>query len=281
MDEGAPRPGDYERIARAIAFIAERVGEQPTLEAVAAHVHLSPFHFQRLFCRWAGTSPKRFLQVLTVERAKGLLEASRSLLEVSEELGLSSSSRLYDHFVHLEAMTPGEYRGGGLGLVIDYGFHATPFGWALLGLTPRGVCCLDFFEGPASLAAAGLRARWPQAVCRSAPEVTQAVVDRLFGSPAAGAVPLALHVGGTNFQVSVWKALLRIPPGNVASYRQVAEAIGRPGAARAVGAAVGANPVAVLIPCHRVIRETGELGGYRWGIARKSALHCWEVARGG
>ncbi|HMW76451.1 MAG TPA: AraC family transcriptional regulator, partial [Rhodocyclaceae bacterium] len=134
MDEGAPRPGDYERIARAIAFIAERVGEQPTLEAVAAHVHLSPFHFQRLFCRWAGTSPKRFLQVLTVERAKGLLEASRSLLEVSEELGLSSSSRLYDHFVHLEAMTPGEYRGGGLGLVIDYGFHATPFGWALVGL---------------------------------------------------------------------------------------------------------------------------------------------------
>ncbi len=272
---------DYERIARAIAFIARRVGEQPTLEAVADHVHLSPFHFQRLFCRWAGTTPKRFLQVLTVERAKGLLDASRPLLAVAEELGLSSSSRLYDHFVQLEAMTPGEYRAGGAGLAIEYGLHATPFGEALVGLTPRGVCSFEFIDGAgAAQAIARLQARWPRAAWVSAQAATAAVVERLFGAEPKAAGPLSLHVAGTNFQLSVWKALLRIPPGTVASYGQVAAALGRPRAARAVGAAVGANPVAFLIPCHRVIRETGELGGYRWGVARKQAMHCWEAARG-
>lgn len=279
MAEGsASTCSDYERMARAIAYIAERVGEQPGLEEVAAHVHLSPFHFQRLFARWVGTTPKRFLQVLTLERAKRLLAEAQPLLAVSEEIGFSSSSRLYDHFVQLEAMTPGEYRSGGAGLTIGYGLHGTPFGTALLGLTPRGLCFLEFVDGEHDAAVAQLHGRWPRAAWVPDQAATAAVIGQIFGPAPAVKRPLPLHIAGTNFQINVWKALLRIPAGVVASYGQVAAAIGRPGAARAVGAAVGANPVAFLIPCHRVIRETGELGGYRWGIARKQVLHSWEAA---
>ncbi len=271
---------DYERVVRAIAFIAERVGEQPELATVAEHLSLSPYHFQRLFSRWAGTSPKRFLQVLTVERAKSLLQDSAPLLAVAGELGLSSSSRLHDHFVQLEAMTPGEHRARGAGLTIAYGCHATPFGKILLGVTPRGICRLDFIEAEnEGSAAQRLGALWPQAELRESPGVTAPLVERLFGGPADTAPPCPLHVRGTNFQLQVWRALLRIPSGALASYRQVAAAIGRPTAARAVASAVAANPVAFLIPCHRVIRESGELGGYRWGLARKQAIHCWEAER--
>ena len=271
---------DYDRIAQAIAFIVSRVNYQPTLHEVAAHVHLSPFHFQRLFCRWAGVTPKRFLQVLTVERAKQLLRESKPLLEVSDALGLSSGSRLYDHFVQLEAVTPGEYKIQGEGLHIEYAAHDTPFGKAFIAITPRGICNFSFLEQTTLEAhLAALTQKWPQAVLHKNAPGTHAVINTMFGENKKLDRPLSLHVSGTNFQISVWKALLRIPPAMATSYSQIAAAIARPNAARAVGSAVGANPIAFLIPCHRVIQESGKLGGYHWGETRKHALHAWEAAR--
>lgn len=275
---------DYERIASAIDFIARRVDSQPTLEEIAAHLHLSQFHFQRLFCRWAGVTPKRFLQVLTVERAKQLLAESRPLLEVSDSLGLSSGSRLYDHFVHLEAVTPGEYKRRGEGLTIEHAVHETPFGKAFIAITPKGICNFSFVDGAdANDNLTDLRRRWPRAAMQENHRSTLAVVRAMFGeqSEPHQAVPISLHVSGTNFQVSVWKALLQIAPATVASYSQVATAIGHPKSARAVGLAAGANPVAFLIPCHRVIQQSGKLGGYHWGETRKQAIHAWESARHG
>ncbi|WP_447837870.1 bifunctional transcriptional activator/DNA repair enzyme AdaA [Aeromonas salmonicida] len=271
---------DYARIADAIRFIASQVERQPTLDEIAAHVHLSPFHFQRLFSRWAGVTPKRFLQVLTLERAKALLHESRSLLEVADTLGLSSGSRLYDHFVQLEAVTPGEYKQRGAGLVIDHGVHDTPFGQAFVALTPRGVCNFSFLDGQAPEAPlAALAQRWPAAELREAPSRTQGVIHTMFDGSKAPDRPISLHVSGTNFQISVWRALLEIPPARVVSYAQVASAVGNPKAARAVGLAVGANPVALMIPCHRVIQQNGKLGGYHWGETRKQTIHVWEAAR--
>ncbi len=271
---------DYARIADAIRFIASQVARQPTLDEIAAHVHLSPFHFQRLFSRWAGVTPKRYLQVLTLERAKALLQESRPLLEVADTLGLSSGSRLYDHFVQLEAVTPGEYKQRGAGLVIDHGVHDTPFGQAFVALTQRGVCNFSFLDDQAPEAPlAALAQRWPAAELREAPSRTQGVIHTMFDGSKTPDRPLSLHVSGTNFQISVWRALLQIPPAKVVSYAQVASAVGNPKAARAVGLAVGANPVALMIPCHRVIQQNGKLGGYHWGETRKQAIHAWEAAR--
>ena len=271
---------DYARIADAIRFIASQVERQPTLDEIAAHVHLSPFHFQRLFSRWAGVTPKRYLQVLTLERAKALLQESRPLLEVADTLGLSSGSRLYDHFVQLEAVTPGEYKQRGAGLVIDHGVHDTPFGQAFVALTPRGVCNFSFLDEKApEVPLAALAHSWPEAELREAPSRTQNVINTMFDGSKAPDRPISLHVSGTNFQISVWRALLQIPPAKVVSYAQVASAVGNPKAARAVGLAVGANPVALMIPCHRVIQQNGKLGGYHWGETRKQAIHAWEAAR--
>lgn len=271
---------DYARIADAIRFIASQVERQPTLDEIAAHVHLSPFHFQRLFSRWAGVTPKRYLQVLTLERAKALLQESRPLLEVADTLGLSSGSRLYDHFVQLEAVTPGEYKQRGAGLVIDHGVHDTPFGQAFVALTPRGVCNFSFLDDKAPEAPlAALAHSWPEAELREAPSRTQGVIHTMFDGSKTPDRPISLHVSGTNFQISVWRALLQIPPAKVVSYAQVANAIGNPKAARAVGLAVGANPVALMIPCHRVIQQNGKLGGYHWGETRKQVIHAWEAAR--
>ncbi|HHQ4578222.1 TPA: bifunctional transcriptional activator/DNA repair enzyme AdaA [Aeromonas hydrophila] len=271
---------DYARIADAIRFIASQVTRQPTLDEIAAHVHLSPFHFQRLFSRWAGVTPKRYLQVLTLERAKALLQESRPLLEVADTLGLSSGSRLYDHFVQLEAVTPGEYKQRGAGLVIDHGVHDTPFGQAFVALTPRGVCNFSFLDDQApQTPLSALAHSWPEAELREAPSRTQNVINTMFDGSKAPDRPLSLHVSGTNFQISVWRALLQIPPAKVVSYTQVASAVGNPKAARAVGLAVGANPVALMIPCHRVIQQNGKLGGYHWGKTRKQAIHAWEAAR--
>ncbi|MDX7779498.1 methylated-DNA--[protein]-cysteine S-methyltransferase [Aeromonas hydrophila] len=271
---------DYARIADAIRFIASQVARQPTLDEIAAHVHLSPFHFQRLFSRWAGVTPKRYLQVLTLERAKALLQESRPLLEVADTLGLSSGSRLYDHFVQLEAVTPGEYKQRGAGLVIDHGVHDTPFGQAFVALTPRGVCNFSFLDDQAPQAPlTALAQSWPEAELREAPSRTQNVINTMFDSSKKADRPISLHVSGTNFQISVWRALLQIPPAKVVSYAQVASAVGNPKAARAVGLAVGANPVALMIPCHRVIQQNGKLGGYHWGETRKQAIHAWEAAR--
>jgi AraC family transcriptional regulator of adaptative response/methylated-DNA-[protein]-cysteine methyltransferase len=276
LDRGDVR--DYERIARAIEYLRHHAEDQPDLAAAARHVHLSEHHFQRLFTRWAGVSPKRFVQYLTVEHAKSRLASARGVLEVAGAVGLSGPGRLHDLFVTLEAMTPGEYKAGGAGLAIRYGVHESPFGPALVAVTARGVCGLHFVDG-SSDGIGRLRRDWPDAELRRDLAATTPVSERLFrplSPPAVGA--LALLVKGSNFQVKVWRALLELPFGSLATYGDIAARIGTPGSARAVGTAIGANPIAWLIPCHRVIRESGALGGYRWGAERKAAMLGWEAA---
>jgi AraC family transcriptional regulator, regulatory protein of adaptative response / methylated-DNA-[protein]-cysteine methyltransferase len=272
---------DYDRIASAIAYLVERAIEQPSLEDIAAHVHLSPYHFQRLFCRWAGTTPKRFLQVLTLERGKGLLDNSRSLLDVSHELGLSGSSRLHDHFVQLEAVTPGEYKSRGKQVHIEYGVHATPFGPMFVAITQRGVCRAEFMDfNSLEELLNSLHNAWPLSSIRENLSSTRQAIDVFFSNDAAARHgPLSLHVAGTNFQIAVWRALLKIPTGSVSSYAEVAKSLGAPRSARAVGNAIGVNPVALLIPCHRVIQQSGALGGYRWGPTKKLMVQTWEKMR--
>jgi AraC family transcriptional regulator, regulatory protein of adaptative response / methylated-DNA-[protein]-cysteine methyltransferase len=270
---------DYERVRRAIAYLDAHYREQPSLDAIAAEVGLSPYHFQRLFQRWAGVSPKRFVQALTAAHAKRLLRRSETVLGSAFEVGLSGAGRLHDLLVTLESVTPGEVRGGGAGLVIRYGVHASPFGPYLLATTERGVCALSFLdEGGAAGALRALATDWPGAVLAEDPAATAPFAARLFRRDAPAGAPLRLHVRGTAFQVRVWEALLRIPSGHLVSYEDVASAASAPGATRAVGTAIGRNPVAVLIPCHRVIRKTGAFGGYRWDLVRKRALHAWEAA---
>lgn len=271
---------DYDRIAEAITFITNSIYSQPTLDDIAAHLHISPFHFQRLFCRWVGITPKRFSQILTVDRAKQLLAESKPVLEVSDSLGLSSGSRLYDHFVRLEAVTPGEYKKDGADLTIEYAVHNTPFGRIFIAITPRGICRLFFLDySDIGDHLAGLVKKWPLATMHESHEKTLNVVDAIFSQNIKYDRPLSLYVSGTNFQISVWKALLWIPPGAVVSYTQIARAIGRPRSARPVGTAIGANPAAFIIPCHRVIQQSGELGGYHWGETRLHTIHAWETAR--
>lgn len=275
------RATDYERIARAIAYLQHHAAAQPDLATVARHVHLSQFHFQRLFLRWAGVSPKRFLQHLTLEDAKARIARCGSLTEALAGSGLSGPARLHDLFVTLEAMTPGEYRSGGAGLDVAFGFHESPFGCALIAFTQRGICALRFVErADERIASQLLGEEWAQARLTLDPIRAGAIGKRIFGPLSARTgKPLALLVRGTNFQLQVWRALLEIPAGALASYGDIAARIGSPRSARAVGTAVGANPIAYLIPCHRVIRESGHLGGYRWGAARKAAILGWEAAR--
>jgi AraC family transcriptional regulator, regulatory protein of adaptative response / methylated-DNA-[protein]-cysteine methyltransferase len=279
---------DYERVEAALVFLETHAREQPGLEQVAAAVGLSPHHFHRLFRRWAGITPKRFLQLLTLESARLRLDESRSVLHAAFEAGLSGPGRLHDLFVAVDGVTPGEYRRGGEGLTVDYGFAPTPFGLALVGRTTRGVCHLSFLDGVgpgggrggrgqadgAALAEAILAGEWPAARLRRQDEVAAGMVAAIF----AGEQP-PLHVRGTNFQARVWQALLGIPEGRVSSYEEVARAVGRPSATRAVAGAIARNRVAWLIPCHRVIRKMGEAGGYRWGSRRKRVMLAWEAAR--
>ncbi|MDO6459387.1 methylated-DNA--[protein]-cysteine S-methyltransferase [Granulosicoccaceae sp. 1_MG-2023] len=273
---------DYQRIAQAIEFIRAKGCAQPSLEEVAAAVHLSPWHLQRVFSRWAGVSPKRFLQALTVQQAKTRLRSGRSaLLSVSHELGLSGAASLHDHFVTLEAVTPEQYRKHGEGLQIQTGIHDTPFGEILIAQTERGICHLSFIDGQDDPLEA-LRAEWPRAGLVRAQEQTAALAAQLCEpQDKHRGQPLSLWVRGTNFQLSVWRALLALKPGQLTCYGELARSLGRDGAARAVGSAVGANPVALIIPCHRVIRADGGLGGYRWGETRKSALLACETVRAG
>ncbi|RMG89822.1 MAG: methylated-DNA--[protein]-cysteine S-methyltransferase [Candidatus Dadabacteria bacterium] len=261
---------DYERMERAIRFLETRAEDHPSLRALAQHLGLSPYHTQRLFRRWTGLTPKQFLQHLTAERAKDRLRRSRSVLETAWDVGLSGPGRLHDLFVTLEAVTPGEYRRHGAGLEIRWGVHPTPFGPAVVALTPRGVCGLRFVGpgGPGEVLGE-LRAEFPDARWVEAPAATAEVVRAAFGPEPR---EIRLWVRGTNFQVQVWRALLRIPPGAAVTYGDLAAALGRPGGARAVGRAVATNPVAYLIPCHRVLRADGRLGGYRWGEARKRVM---------
>jgi AraC family transcriptional regulator of adaptative response/methylated-DNA-[protein]-cysteine methyltransferase len=280
---------DYDRIEQAILFLEANYQAQPSLSEVAASVHLSEYHFQRLFTRWVGISPKRFLQFLTKEHAKQLLAHCVNVLDAAYETGLSGPGRLHDLFVAAEAVTPGEFKSRGEGMLITYGFQPTPFGECLLALTERGICDFIFVErGDRDGALAQLKSRWQRADLRQDERQTQVIVRRIFSAlgrieavPVSGNVgrPLSLYLCGTNFQIKVWEALLRIPPGAVVSYDDIAAHLGMPGAARAVGNAVASNPIPVIIPCHRVIRKVGDFGGYRYGTARKMALLGWEQAK--
>ena len=268
----------YRTVELAIEYLQEHAREQPRLADVAAHVGLSEFHFQRRFSEWAGLSPKRFLQYLTKEYAKEALRTSEDVLGAAYAAGLSSPGRLHDLMVTCEAASPGELRSGGEGVAIEYGFHPTPFGECLIATTARGICRLAFV-GPEGRDAqiAELARAWPRARLSHDQKKTAEPVSSAFDA-ADRRRPLHLWVRGSNFQIKVWEALLRIAPGKLVSYGQVARTIGHPRASRAVGAAVGANPVAVLIPCHRVIRKAGDFGDYRWGLTRKRALVGREAA---
>ncbi|PLX97352.1 MAG: 6-O-methylguanine DNA methyltransferase [Desulfuromonas sp.] len=272
---------DYQLIAAAINFIRENRLAQPPLEEIARHIGLSPYHVQRLFKRYAGVSPKRFLQHLTGEHAKQLLRSSASVLDVSFAVGLSGSGRLHDLLISVEAVTPGEYKAAGDGVEIRYGRHATPFGDCLIAVTGRGICRLEFFDSDSSDdLVARLRQEWPGAKIREDAVATGISIDRIFS--AAGKTDgqsLPLQLKGTNFQLKVWQALLNIPPGCITSYGDLAERIGHPGASRAVGTAIGSNPIGYLIPCHRVLRGDGGIGGYRWGEERKLAILEREFGR--
>ena len=274
---------DYARIEKAIQFIAENFHSQPSLKEIAGNIHMSEFHFQRLFTRWVGISPKRFLQFLTKEYAKTLLEKSINLLDVTYESGLTSPGRLHDLFVTCEAVTPGEYKTKGAGLEIAYGYHATPFGECMLAKTDRGICGLSFVQNADRQSVfADLKNRWTNAKLVQEPGATQSFVKSIFNpSTENNSAPLHLILNGTNFQIKVWEALIKIPMGAVVSYESVAAYIGMPKASRAVGNAVGSNPVSFVIPCHRVIRKTAEFGNYGGGVARKMAMLGWEAVQMG
>ena len=267
---------DYERIEKAILFLDKNFRHQPTLLEIAKAVNLSVFHFQRLFKRWAGITPKRFLQILTIEHAKKVMAFTSSLLNIAYESGLSGGGRLHDLFVNLEAMTPDEFRSRGKDLQIHYGFHPSPFGECFIAVTSRGICRLDFMtSSDRKKLIIDLEKKWPFARLMVNSAVTKPYIDRVFGS-SAPSNSLPLHIEGTNFQIKVWKALLNIPRGVIVSYENIATRIGQPKAIRAVAKAIAYNPVAFAIPCHRVIRKTGAVSGYRWGVARKKAILVWE-----
>jgi AraC family transcriptional regulator, regulatory protein of adaptative response / methylated-DNA-[protein]-cysteine methyltransferase len=272
---------DYQRVAKAIRFIQANLEGQPRLADVAGHLGLSEFHFHRLFHKWAGITPKDFLQMLTLARAKRLLADSRDLLDASLTLGLSGSSRLHDLFVTLEAMTPGEFKAGAAGVTVRWGIHPTPFGHALLAASSRGLCGLAFLErAKAGEALQDLRLRWPEAQLTENPRalgpMAREIASRMRGQAGS---PLHLVLKGSSFQVKVWEALLAIPEGQLATYQKIARSLGCPGASRAVGNAVASNPIAYLIPCHRVIKATGVVGNYRWGTERKTIMIAAEGAR--
>ena len=273
---------DYLRIEQAITYLENHYKDQPSLEDVAANIGLSEYHFQRLFTRWAGVSPKRFLQFLTKEGAKELLGRSENLLDTTHQVGLSSLGRLHDLFVTTEAVTPGEYKSRGEGVTIHYGIHLTPFGKCLIGLTERGICHLGFVQTSEGDAIDNLMADWKEARMVEDYRSTASLVGPIFDLRYNTRIkPLTLHLRGTNFQLKVWEALLTIPAGTVTTYEGIASRIGKPAATRAVGTAVGHNPIAVLIPCHRVIRKVGEFGNYRYGKLRKKALLAYESALSG
>lgn len=269
----------FQRMATAIEWLHDHYREAPDLETVAARAHMSPAHFQRQFIAWAGISPKQMLRHIQAENAKAVLHENRNLLDTALDIGLSGNGRLHDLFVQIEGMSPAEYRQQGAGLHIDYAFGRTPFGDALAASTAKGICHLAFVDD-ATQALHTMQQEFPQAQwhCRPSPRL-QHLWQVLAGMGSGpGMPPVHLHLRGTPFQIKVWQALLRIAPGQLQSYGDVAHAIGRSGASRAVGTAIGSNPVAWLIPCHRVIRATGMVGEYRWQRARKLAMLGCELA---
>lgn len=268
---------DYDVVRRVIEYISENYRDQPSLETLADLVDLSPFHLQKLFTRWAGLSPKGFLQSVTLDHARRLLDGPESIMDVSYDLGLSGPGRLHDLLVNSEAMSPGFYKSKGKGLTIYYGFHDSPFGIALAMATDRGLSGLAFADENGEEAAfADMARRWPSANFVAAPERTAPFVTQVFAQANADQ-PLRVVFIGTDFEVRVWEALLKIPMGRATTYSTVAETIGKPKAARAVGAAVGRNPISFVVPCHRVVGKSGSLTGYHWGLTRKRAILGWEA----
>ena len=267
----------YELIEKAIQYIEANVQRQPELLEIASALGLSEYHFQRMFTRWTGISPKRFMQFLTKEHAKQLLSQSENLLDTTLQVGLSSLGRLHDLFVTTEAVTPGEYKSGGAGLTIQYGIHPTPYGKCLIATTERGICNLSFVDGGEGRTIDELVSGWSKARMIEDYHATASLVTRIFANQGPKS-PLKLYLRGTNFQIKVWEALLSIPTGALTTYEHIATQIGKPDALRAVGTAVGQNPVVYLIPCHRVIRKTGEYGNYRYGSARKKILLAKEFS---
>jgi AraC family transcriptional regulator, regulatory protein of adaptative response / methylated-DNA-[protein]-cysteine methyltransferase len=272
---------DYALIEQVIFYLEKNAHHQPSLSEISDHIHLSEYHLQRLFTRWVGISPKRFLQFITKEHAKRLLEKSATILEATNQVGLSSPGRLHDLFITWEAVTPGQYKLCGDGLTINYGFHQTPFGEILLASTDHGICSLSFVMPTGRVEALdALQQDWLHAILVENPRITESLVESIFSLTTQNASkPLQVYLHGSNFQLKVWEALLRIPTGNVVSYRDIASYLGEPKASRAVGNALACNPVAVLIPCHRVIHSLGDFGNYHYGVARKVALLGWEMAK--
>ncbi len=268
---------DYERIKKAIEFIHENFQQQPDLDAVAKEVYLSPFHFQRLFKDWAGVSPKKFLQYISLQHAKKLLQ-HHSVMETAFETGLSGSGRLHDLFINIEGMTPGEYKNGGEQLQINYSFAETPFGNIIVASTPKGICHLAFADDEKD-ALHQMQLQFPNAKYRQVVDAIQQNALFIFTQDWKNLSRIKLHLKGTAFQIKVWEALLKIPMGDVSTYSLIANEVNNPKASRAVGTAIGDNPVAFLIPCHRVIRSTGVFGQYHWGSVRKTAMLGWEAAK--
>ncbi len=269
---------NYHRIAEAIDYIKAHFNEQPNLDEVAEKVNISPFHFQRLFTDWAGVSPKKFLQYISVEHAKGILkEKKASLSDVAYETGLSGTGRLHDLFVNIEGMTPGEFKNGGEALVINYSYAESPFGNILVASTPKGICHMAFADDERE-AIKDLHHRFPNAAFKQVVDLIQQNALYIFTQDWTKLKEIKLHLKGTGFQLKVWETLLKVPMGGLATYGEIAASIDQPTASRAVGTAIGDNPVAFLIPCHRVIKSTGSIGQYHWGSTRKTAIIGWEAA---
>lgn len=270
---------NYNRIAEAIDYIKQHFKEQPNLDAVAEKVHLSPFHFQRLFTDWAGVSPKKFLQYITVEYAKQLLKDKQAtLFDAAFDTGLSGTSRLHDLFINIEGMTPAEFKNGGKSLSINYSFAESPFGNIIVASTDKGICHLAFFEAEQQ-AFQTLQNHFPNALFKQKLDLIQQNALFIFTQDWQKLAQIKLHLKGTDFQLKVWETLLKIPLGHLSTYGMIAAKIQNLKASRAVGTAIGSNPVAFLIPCHRVIQSTGVFGGYMWGGTRKTAIIGWEAAK--
>jgi AraC family transcriptional regulator, regulatory protein of adaptative response / methylated-DNA-[protein]-cysteine methyltransferase len=270
---------NYGRIAEAIEYIKSNFKDQPNLDEVAEQVHLSPFHFQRLFTEWAGTTPKKFLQYTSIQHAKKLLKDQQAtLFDTAFETGLSSTGRLHDLFIKIEGMTPAEFKNGAKNLAINYSFVESPFGNIIIASTPKGVCYMAFDEDPTH-AKHDLEQRFPQANFQQKTDSFQENALFIFQKDWNQLPEIKLHLKGTDFQLKVWEALLKIPMGGLSTYGSISEKIGNPNASRAVGTAIGSNPVAFLIPCHRVIQASGNIGGYMWGNTRKTAIIGWESAK--
>lgn len=270
---------NYNRIATAIEFIRNNFKQQPSLEQIAKEVHLSSFHFQKLFLDWAGVSPKNFLQYISINYAKKLLKDKQTnLFDTAYRTGLSGTGRLHDLFIKIEGMTPGEYKNGGKNLTINYNFFKSPFGNIIVASTQKGICYMTFFDNKQN-ALTELKKYFPNSHFKQDTDPFQKNALSIFNHDWSKINQIKLHLKGTDFQLKVWEALLKIPAGKLSTYGNIAKTIKKPDASRAVGTAIGKNPIAFLIPCHRVIQSTGKIGGYMWGSARKTAIIGWEAAK--